>query len=71
MEMDMLTKPASTHPHLPSTHMIPVLQKNPQLWGWREGGRWGSRLCTAGLQHQGPCLGERQNLLLMENKYTL
>lgn len=36
MEMDRLTKPASTHPHLPSTYMIPLLQKNPQLWG---GGR--------------------------------
>ncbi|KAK1883052.1 Leucine-rich repeat and calponin like domain containing protein 2 [Dissostichus eleginoides] len=47
METDRLTKTASTHPHRPSTHMIPPLQKNPQLFGWREGG-----LCTAALQHQ-------------------
>lgn len=37
-EIDRLTKTASTHPHIPSTHMIPLLQKNPQLWGWRKGG---------------------------------
>lgn len=37
MEMDRLTQTAPTHPHLPSTHMIPLLQKNPQLWGWRQG----------------------------------
>lgn len=35
-EMDRLTKTASTHPHRPSTHMIPQLKKSPQLFGWRE-----------------------------------
>lgn len=39
-----------------STHMIPVLEKNPPAVGGREGG-------TAGLQHQGLSLRERQNLL--------
>lgn len=38
---------------------------------WLEGGMWGSRLCTAGLQHQGLSLRGRQNLLLMEDEYTL
>lgn len=31
--------PPSTHPHLLSTQMIPLLQKDPQRRGWREGGR--------------------------------
>lgn len=37
MEMDRHTKTASTHPHLPSTHIIPLLQKNPQLFGLKRG----------------------------------
>lgn len=34
MDMNRLTKPAPhPHPHLLSTPMIPLLPKNPQLWG--------------------------------------
>lgn len=34
LETDRLIKTASTHPHRPSTHMIPLLKETPGLFGW-------------------------------------
>lgn len=56
-------------PPAPVSHRptwVHCLRRIPRLWGWREGGRWGSHLCTAGLHRQGPSLRERQKWLLME-----